>query len=652
VKSCFAVTMTLIFALAAPAVAERPRPLGWAMDAVRAGSWENAARLASRDGDVAADIVEWHRLRAGRGSYDDVVTFLKRRPDWPGEAYLRRQSEKVVLDTEANTILSFFTQNAPQTPLGVLAYASAMRSLRKPFKANIISAWRTMRMNASNQALFLSSYADLLKPHHEARLSNMLWDSHSEDAHRMLDLVDDGQRASAIARLSLQNLDDNVNRLINKVPPALGGDAGLQYDRFVWRTRKGNWTDAKALLHDQSTSAYALGRPHKWSNLRRALARDEMREGDPKLAYQLASRHYLKKGAAYADLEWLSGYIALKKLNDPATALGHFLRFDEATLTLISKSRAGYWIGRAYDALDDPAQADQAYTSASQYQTSFYGLLAAERAGLPFDVDLSGSRAVADWRGSTLEQEPLFQAGILLQASGELDLAERFWTHLAERLDGDQATQLGQAAIDMRQPHLAVMIGKRVAQRAITLTEPYYALHPVAKRSLPMAAEMVLAIARRESEFDPKVRSSVGARGLMQIMPTTAQEVAGKLGRKDEHSTARLTHDPEYNADLGAAFLSTLAGRFGGNVVMMSAAYNAGPTRPVRWAEQYGDPRSHTDVVDWIEHIPFRETRSYVMRVTESLPIYRARLGKAALPIGFTEELKGSTLLAFAPIGE
>ena len=651
-KSRFAVAMTLIFALAAPAVAERPRPLGWAMDAVRAGNWENAARIASRDGDVAADVVEWHRLRAGSGNYDDVAAFLERRPDWPGEAYLRRQSEKVMLDSGPANVQSFFAQNAPQTPRGVLAYADAKRSLGQPFEADIVLAWRSMRMSETNHALFLSTSADLLKPHHKARLSNMLWDGQATDARRMLELVDEGQRAIAVARLSLQNLDDNVNRLINKVPPALGGDAGLQYDRFVWRARKGNRADAKALLRDQSTSAAALGQPQKWSNRRRSLARDEMRDGDPNLAYQLASRHYLTEGSAFADLEWLSGYIALRKLNDPVTALGHFLRFDKAILSPISKGRAGYWIGRAYDALDDPAQADQAYTNAAQHQTSFYGLLAAERAGLPFDVDLGGSSAVPNWRGSALAQEPLFQAGLLLQASGELDIAERFWTHLAERLDRDQATQLGQAAIDMGQPHLAVMIGKRVAQRAITLTEPYYALHPVAKRDLPMATEMVLAIARRESEFDPKVQSGVGARGLMQIMPATAQEVAGKLGRSDEHSTARLTQDPDYNSDLGAAFLSTLAGRFEGNVVMMSAAYNAGPSRPIRWAEQYGDPRGRTDVVDWIEHIPFRETRNYVMRVTESLPIYRARLGKAALPNGFTEELKGSTLLPFAPKGE
>jgi soluble lytic murein transglycosylase len=305
--------------------------------------------------------------------------------------------------------------------------------------------------------------------------------------------------------------------------------------------------------------------------------------------------------------------------------------------------------------LGDTAAAQAAYADGAQFQTSFYGLLAAERGGLPVDPYLDGAEPFADWRGSDLARRDLFEAGLLLQASGEVDLAELFWTHLAEGLDRAQAGQLGQASIDTDQPHLGVMIGKQVAERGITLHAPYYPLHPLADADLPMAAEMNLAIARRESEFDPSVQSGVGARGLMQIMPATATEVAASLGLSGGHSTDRLITDPVYNAELGAAFLSQLAGRFDGNVVLMSAAYNAGPGRPDRWIRLYGDPRQGSadfDIIDWIEHIPFRETRNYVMRVAESLPIYRARLGKDPLPVPFSAELAGSTLLPFAPQGE
>jgi soluble lytic murein transglycosylase len=289
--------------------------------------------------------------------------------------------------------------------------------------------------------------------------------------------------------------------------------------------------------------------------------------------------------------------------------------------------------------LGDPEAASVAYGEGAKFQTSFYGLLAAEKASLPFDPALAGARPVQDWRTSPLVRAPLFEAGMLLQASGEMNLAERFWTHLAEQLIADDIALLGQAAIDMDQPHIAVMIGKRAAQRGLEIAAPYYAIHPLIEMDLPMAPEMTLAIARRESEFDPIVQSGVGARGLMQVMPATAQE--------------RLTTDPDYNARLGAKYLSQMAGRFGGNVVMVSAAYNAGPARPPRWISDYGDPRTgDIDIVDWVEMVPFRETQNYIMRVTESLPIYRARLGLDPLPVPFSQELVGSTLKAFAPKSE
>ena len=367
----------------------------------------------------------------------------------------------------------------------------------------------------------------------------------------------------------------------------------------------------------------------------------------------MASKHFLTEGSHFADLEWLAGYIALRFLDKPNDAYQHFLNHDNAVQSPISMGRAGYWQGRALEAMGDPEGASVAYAEGAKYQTSFYGLLAAEKASLPFDPKLSGARPAQDWRSSPLVSAPLFEAGMLLQASGEVTIAERFWTHLTEQLMPEDIALLGQAAIDMDQPHLAVMIGKRAAQRGLEVAAPYYPLHTLIEMDLPMAPEMTLAIARRESEFDPVVQSGVGARGLMQVMPATARDVAQDLGLLELHTTDRLTADPDYNARLGAKYLSQMAGRFGGNVVMVSAAYNAGPSRPPRWMEEYGDPRTgDIDIVDWIEMVPFRETQNYIMRVTESLPIYRARLGKDPLPIPFSQELIGSTLKAFAPKGE
>lgn len=648
-------TIALVFALALPAAAERPRPLGWAMNAMRAGNWEIAALIAKRDGAVAADVIEWHRLRAGRGTYAEARAFLDRRPDWPGEAYLRKQAEENVIEQDDPAILSFFAGMAPQTPQGVLAHATALirAGQRGEAEADVVLAWRTMPMNATSQALFLAKHEEILKPHHRARLDEMLWQREHAEAQQMFDLVGSDDVALAKTRIALQKREGDVNKLINAPPAAKAGDPGLAHDRFEWRIRKGFVDDAKTLLLKTSTSAEALGQPAAWGNRRRALARGEMRSGDKKRAYQMASQHFLAPGSDYADLEWLSGYIALRFLKDPKTAYQHFLNHDSAVESPISQGRAGYWQGLALEALGDAEGAAKAYAMGAAFQTSFYGLLAAERAGLPFDVTLAGEVPSQDWRTSPLAKAPLFEAGLLLQASGETSVAERFWTHLADQLVSDDLALLGQAAIDTDQPHLAVMIGKRAARRGLTIAAPYYPLHSLVEMDLPMAPEMTLAIARRESEFDPVVQSGVGARGLMQIMPATARDVASDLGISALHTTARLTADPDYNARLGAKYLSQMAGKFNGNVAMMSAAYNAGPSRPTRWMAQYGDPRKgDIDIVDWIEMIPFRETQNYVMRVTESLPVYRARLGKDPLPIPFSKELVGATLKSFAPKSE
>ncbi|WP_339768391.1 transglycosylase SLT domain-containing protein [uncultured Pseudosulfitobacter sp.] len=650
-----AALLLCLFATTATAQPERPRPLGWAMDAMRAGNWDTAQRIAARDGLVASDVIEWHRLRAGRGSYTEYMDFLNRRYDWPGMDYLRRQGEEAAIEAGPAAVRAYFAETGPQTPRGVLAYAEAQTEQGQTgeAQASVVLAWTSLPMDTDEQALFLSRHSALLKPHHAARADTMLWLGELNEAQSLRPLLDAGHQALLDARIALAKRSDDVDARIAAVPAALQSDPGLQYARFVWRIRKGRSADAKALMLERSISAASLGRPDAWSNQRRALARDEMRDGDPKRAYQLASRHFLTSGSDYADLEWIAGYVALRKLNDPAIALKHFQNHRNAVESPISRGRAGYWTGLAYQALGDVAAADQAFADGAQFQTSFYGLLAAEKAGQPFNVGLKPQDETPDWRTSPLVYSPLFEAGMLLQASGELSVAERFWTHLADQLDEKQAALLGQVAIDLNQPHLAVMIGKTVAYRGITLAEPYYPLHPLTQQNLAIAPEMALSIARRESEFDPVVQSGVGARGLMQLMPATAKEVAGKLGLADAHSTGRLTSDPAYNAQLGSSFLSTLAGRFDGNVVMMSAAYNAGPSRPIRWMQMYGDPRKdNIDVVDWIENIPFRETRNYVMRVTESLPVYRARLGQEPLPIPFSQELTGSTLLSFAPKGE
>ncbi|WP_209598320.1 lytic transglycosylase domain-containing protein [Ruegeria sp. HKCCSP351] len=649
-------TGVILYAAATPqaARADAAGDLRAGLYEMRKGDWNAALRVSGQRGSVSRDVIVWHWLREGFGSSGDVLVFLERRADWPGLDWLRRKSEPVFTGADPDRVLKFYAGLPPQTAEGALNYAVALKAKGRigEAEADIVTAWRTMPMGSGLQKDYLENFAKLLKPHHAARLDRMLWDGHLVSAEQMLPLVTTDERKLAEARIALQKRQSGVDGKVAAVPKSLADAPGLAFDRFVWRDKKELDDSAVDLMLARSTGPEALGEPDKWAEGRRRLARLEMRSGRAARAYDVAAKHHMtpEMGYSYADLEWLAGFLALRKLNDPATAVRHFQNFSNAVQSPISKGRGGYWLGRAYAELGDADKAYEAYAMGADHQTSFYGLLAAERIGRPFDKELANPRRAPHWRQADFADSSVLEAGLLLLKAGEDNLSERFLTHLVEGLDPVQANQLGDLAIELKQPHLAVMIAKRAATTGTVLPAAYYPVHPVADMRLPMAKEMTLAIARRESEFDPVVVSGAGARGLMQVMPATAKLVAGELGILSGHQTGRLTSDWQYNAKLGANYLSGLATEFNGNVVMMAAGYNAGPKRPISWMERYGDPRTgEVDIVDWIETIPFNETRNYVMRVTESLPVYRARLGQPALPVPFSQELIGSSLAAFAP---
>lgn len=628
--------------------------LARAMQAMREGNWASARIEARADGQAALDVILWHALRSGRGDAVEVQDFLARNPDWPGLAYLKEKSELAMSEASHREIRAFFADHQPQTGAGALAYARALLAQgdEGAAQAEIVLAWRTLSLSGDERRAMLENWKEILRPHHVARLDHALWQGWSRNAGAMVPLVDEGWQALAEARLALRNKSDGVDALIEKIPASLQDHPGLAYERFNWRVSKRRTADAVALLLERSISAETLGEPWAWARARRDLARQRMRAGEVTEAYNIASSHYLVEGSDYADLEWLSGYLALRYMDRTDLALQHFSNFQRAVWTPISLGRAGYWLGRTFEAMGDSSAAKEAYGLGAKYQTSFYGLLAAERGGFAFDAALAGKEDFGDWRQADFTKSSVFSAGVLLLAAGETNLAERFLTHLAETQGRTGMGQIGKMLSDMRRPHIQVMLGKRAAQFGHELAAPYYALpDQIVKSSFPVPKELVLAISRRESEFDPRVISGAGARGYMQLMPGTAKEVSDQLGI--EYSKDKLLSDPGYNATLGSTYLATLARRFDANAVMMAAGYNAGPSRPDRWMKLFGDPRKgEVDVVDFIEFIPFDETRNYVMRVTESLPVYRARLGQNPHPVPFSRELIGSTLPALSPEGE
>ena len=281
----------------------------------------------------------------------------------------------------------------------------------------------------------------------------MLWQGALDDARRMLPLVEDGIRAAAEARIALQSDAKDVTAKLKAVPAKSAGSAGLAYDRFRWRISRDLYPDAIALLIERSTSAKALGYPAEWADWRRKLARKEMREGDPRRAYRLASQHFLTEGDDYEDLEWLAGYIALVKLGDGKAALAHFDRFAAAVNGPISLGRAGYWRGRALEQLGRKADAQAAYAEGARYQTSFYGILSAEKVGLPLSPALAGGEAYPDWNLPAITGSSVFQAGRLLLAAGERPLAARFFLQMTESMSGQEIGRLAGMATQLTAHH-------------------------------------------------------------------------------------------------------------------------------------------------------------------------------------------------------
>lgn len=634
----------MMLALAGVARAQDSAALERGLELMRKGDWNGAVAAAGPPGSVTSDIIEWNRLRASKGTFAEAVAFLARRPDWPGLALLRERAEKSIPeDASPALVLDFFLTQKPQTGSGTLRFAKALwdTGAKQEAMDEAIRGWTDFSLSSQEEDQFMVDWPKTLARHHWARMDMLLWRGLTTEAKRQLPRVDDAHKALANARIALRDDQDGVDTLIGHVPATLVDDPGLAYERFLWRARKGRNDDAIALLIERSASAASLGDPARWADRRIDLARWAMREGKHATAYRLAASHQIAdEGSSNRnELEWLAGYIALRKLGDAETALRHFRAHKSGVESPISLARGGYWEGRALEALGRTEEARTAYTAAGQHQTAFYGLLAAEKAGLAMRPDLTGGQTYAGYQSAPFWNSSVMEAGRLALAAGELYQARRFVAHLMESLGPTETGQLMQWAEDAGAPYLELSLAKYALSFHNRLyNRPYFPTPDIGRgnRTVPRALE--LAIARRESEFNPRVVSGVGAMGLMQLMPGTAQDMAKRVGV--DYDKGQLTEGYGYNTRLGSEYLAYLQESFGNNPVLIAVAYNAGPGRARSWSKANGDPREPgVDIVDWIEAIPFNETRNYVMRVTESLPNYRARLTGQTEPIRFTAEL-------------
>lgn len=621
------------------------------------GRWQHAHAQARATGSpLVAKAVEWFELTKGRRqhlSFDRLSDFLKNSPDWPYQNVLRARTEAAINDDIGDkTIIEWFDQFEPVTSAGKLRHAESLLRAGEAEKGREIlrGLWRSGQFSMSEERRIRRSYKDVLTTSdHEARLSYLLSERRTTEAKRIMPFVSQDRQKLANARVHLMTNAPGVDYAIERVPSYLKSDTLLTFDRASWRRRRGRTDETLAMLSNLMPPAL---RPHNWWQERELAARYGVRNGETSLAYSVASNHGFEEGVEYAEAEWLAGWIALRFANDPKTALGHFERLFDNVRYPVSRARAAYWAGRAAAALDQRQGARRWYRQASEYVTTYYGHLA--RLEALAIGGLTHSRIPAPPRPSPAEKRAFYEDEVVrvVRLMGALGLNEEidpFVRKLSLRAETPaQHVLVAEIAIEAGRQDLAVRTGRRaIREGVISLATAYPTTPPVSAAVLNGAegselekveTALILSIMRQESGFKPTATSHAGARGLMQIMPATARTVARKVGVP--YSRQRLREDPDYNLRLGRAYLADLLERFDGSKVLSLVAYNAGPNRADRWVREYGDPRRpEVDMIDWIEMIPFSETRNYVQRVLENLYIYRQLLEDIDPDAGLARDL-------------
>lgn len=569
--------------------------------------------------------VSWSILRAApRANADFASTwrFLRDNPDWPEPEVLRRQAEnRIGAETPADEVFRYFTAFPPLTSTGHMRRLEAAQAVSPNDVAKFAGdSWRHATFRASDENEFLNRYGHLLNGQdHIARFDRILRGGRPEVARELLSKLPPDYQPLASARLAMATRADDASNILRGVAAERLNDPAIKLERVQWLRRTGNLDEARKLLAEPIAN-----QTDAWGNERQQLARDLLAAGRAADAYALIVPHGLTRGAAFAEAEMLAGWIALRQLKRAGDAQKHFQTVYDGVSAGIWKSRAAYWLGRSHEAAGHTKEANDWYGLASGYGQTFYGQLAARRAP-GGAVRMPTDPVIAATDQQTLNGREFATMARYLGQAGDFERTRPFLLRLARMVTAPGETVLlGQLAIEMKRPDVALTIAGRASENGVTLFD---AAFPMVDLGATGSVERALALAltKQESAFNAAAVSSSGALGLMQLLPSTARDVAGRLGVA--FAEDKLTRDPAYNVRLGSQYLTEMLRRFGGSYEIAAAAYNAGPNRVARWLETIGDPRNgKIDMVDWIESIPFRETRNYVQRIMEGVAVYRERL--------------------------
>jgi soluble lytic murein transglycosylase len=582
---------------------------------------------------VAKKLAEWIILRSddNGASVERYRAFLSANPSWPSQTFLRRRGEAALWDDHRDdaTVWTWFENDSPVSAKGRFALARAMiaRGDRANAERLVREAWRNDSISEDTENTALDLFGALLTAaDQKARMDLMLYGSEHDAALRAAKRLGSGEVALAKARIAAYRKASNTRALLDAVPHELHGDAGYIFSKIQLLRREEKFAEAAQLMLSAPRDPARLHNLDEWWIERRLLSRKMIDVGEYRTAYLIARDAALPSRDIYkTEQEFTAGWIALRFLTDPATAAQHFARIGVGSVNPTTLARGGYWQGRAAEAAGRAQEARAAYTAAAEQSTSYYGQLARAKLGLP-QIELNG---VPTARGRGVERLEVVRAVQLLYALDEREIAIPIFADMGENGDPDLLVGLGELASRNGDARGMLLLGKAALNRGLPFdfyAYPVSGIPPFKSIGPDVEQSIVFAIARQESAFNPSVVSPAQAYGLMQVTPDAGRYVCKKYGASFD--LGRLKTDPVYNAALGAAELGGLIEDYRGSYIMTFAAYNAGRGSVKKWIERYGDPRDpKVDPVDWVEQIPFSETRNYVQRIMENLQVYRARFG-------------------------
>lgn len=607
------------------------------LEALRKGDTERALaiRAGLSAGSLDRKILAWSIALSGQKNLlsGEISAIAKDLRHWPGQKAMSQNAEKALSreNLSASQIINIFGSKQPTTVEGAIALSRAYLISGHKTRANKIIApfWRNKTLNKKTETEILKKVGSTLtRADHRFRMHRLLYNERVRAAERIASKAE--QSSLTKARAAVIRKQSNAGRLLEAVAPSSKQDTAYLFARIEHARRSGNYTKAAKLLLTAPRDQRLLFDPDEWWVERRIVSREMLELGNYKLAYRIAAEHSAQSAVDIIDAEFHAGWYALRFLKDASTARRHFARLLNHATRPISQSRGHYWMARA----SSGDSAISHYRKAAQHAGTFYGQLAARKLGVK---KLNIKRATpSDTDRHSYKSRELVRAMKRLEAIGSGWRADSIYRHLALTLNSPGEIAILAADAERKGDYsLSLQIGKLAHGRGFkvdTLSWPLGAIPGSAKIGNAGRA-LSYSIARQESAFNKRAVSPANARGLLQLLPGTAKAVARKKGLK--YSYKRLTSDAAYNATLGASYLSEQLGNFDNSYILTFAGYNAGPRRVDEWIERFGDPRGKplNEVIDWVEKIPFKETRSYVQRILENYQVYKTRISGSALNI-------------------